>query len=469
MYFSIGGQLDGEKMLPGEGVTFERFGAISIGIGPNISLLGVKPISIGDADMGIFASAGLTVNLVRGHFITDMEVQKSGTLRVKLENINQNSEALSATVAAGANFEVLTFIYSLMHAEDGIVNTRETVLDMVVDPKYPQAAHALKLAYLGFFDPLQKLAIQADQNYQGVRDLGHTSMVEKGHERDFQFLGFDKGSEVSESKINTDSSVSAGASSDVSSEVTQSEMSRHRNTTRTQRDLDIRLQADDRVPDPMNHRTLSVRYKFHTKSAEPEELQQFLDVAHTLNSSGSADHSADLAQWQTELSTDHPTSRRGDLHVYFYLALDPTLVSSLFDSSDTSKFALFMTSWAQVLKLPNPEKWATMSPSQQDDAVEEDSDLQDHLSQLRKFLSALAKTLKSKDALEQDRIFSKAIRGENFDLYPFAALAEIADHSHMLAIERMTLVPTLTAEKTPQTIEIDNMGGNYQFPAAAVY
>jgi hypothetical protein len=333
---------------------------------------------------------------------------------------------------------------------------------MVVDPKFPAATHALNQAYLGFFDPLQKLALQAATNYQGVRDIGHSTTVEKAHERDFQFFGFDRGSEVSESKIDTNTP-------DSSSDVTQNDMSKHRTTSKTQRDLDVRLQADDRSPDPMNHRTLSVRYKFHTENAKPSELRELLDVARTLAVGSAEGHQADISNWQNELDTDHPKDKRGDVQAYFYLALDPHVVSSLFDSTDPSKFTRFMTSWAQSLKLPNPSDWATMSVDEQDDAAQDIPGLDGHLRQLRKFLAAIAKTVKSNNALEQDRIFSKAIRGENFDLYPFAALAMVSDHAHLLGIERMTIIPALLADKTPQTIEIDALGENYQFPAKALY
>lgn len=50
MYFEIGSHFNGQDLLPGEGIELERYGTVSLGLGPNISLIGVSTPSASQVD-----------------------------------------------------------------------------------------------------------------------------------------------------------------------------------------------------------------------------------------------------------------------------------------------------------------------------------------------------------------------------------------------------------------------------------
>ena len=450
MYFSIGAHLDGQGLLPGEGFEFERYGSIAIGLGPNISLTGIQiPVSITQFDAGIFGSGGLAVSAVVGHFRTIMEARDDGKLRLTLENINQDSEKLYGEISAGLVLGPLSFVESLIHLETGVIHTREKILDMTVDPKYPEASRALHYAYMGFFGPLQSLALAADTNYKGVRDLTHTSIKETTHERDFQVITYDRGSQTSES-VET---------SDTGTNITSDAMDEHRNTLRSQKQLDVLVRTDN-IKDPTNNRYLSVKYHFDSNDAKPEELREFLDLGKIVAPTNQpVNYQDQLAQWTSTLENDHPKDKRGELKGYFYLSFDASAVATLLEIPAGQKNSQLMINWAKAMNLPNAASWGTMSDTEQDAAAANVPDLAKHLDQIRKFGKAILNAISTRDAVGQARVFTKTVRGVDYDLYPVAALAMGTDHSHIMALERISL----KKDSRTNTLEFANIGDHYAF------
>lgn len=376
-----------------------------------------------------------------------MEAQEDGLLHLSLEHINQDSEKLEAEISAGAVLGPVSFVQNLVRVESGVIHTKEKIIDMVIDPKYPAALLALHNAYLGFFGPAQKLSADADSNYQGIRDLGHSIMTETAHERDLQLLTYDRGSQTAESLSDNDQG----------EQVTTDAMDEHRKTLRSEKHLDILVRTDEHNSIPGTGQSMSVKYRFTTHNAKPDELRQFLQLAKIL---APETQKTEIAEWTNTLNTDHPNQKRGELQGYFYLAFDPTAVGSLLESAEPQTNSQLIVNWAKVMSLPNPENWATMTADEQDQAAAGFPDGAKHLQQLRKFSKALLAAIGKKDSVGQARVFTQTVRGVDYDLYPIAALALPVDPAHLLALERITLKKN---NKT-DTLEFTSLGETYQFP-----
>jgi hypothetical protein len=445
MYFTIGSHLNGEGLLPGEGVEFERYGALSIGLGPTANLVGT-PVTNSLAGAGVFASAGLVLTLVRGHFRTVMEAQEDGTLRLSLMHIDQDSEKLEAQLGAGAYLGPLSYVLSLAKIEAGVIHTQQKVLDMVFDPKYPEALSALHAAYFGYFGPSQTLAAAANTHYRGVREIDITQKIETEHEHDLQLLTYERGESNSEEKISTQ----ANGPGVISSEITEDSLVDHRSTSRSQKSLEVDIDTDDKNSDPSTNRELSAKLVMSTTNAKPEELKQLLDLARSF---APAQTQETVATWLKTLETDHPKDKRGSLQGYFYICFDPATLFSLLQNSDSQ----LLVNWAQALALPDPESWRTMSGEEQDSIAGKTAGLSDHLKAFRNFTKAVASAMKKKTAVGQAQILVKSLKGMDFDLYPILALATSSDHSHLVALERITLGVGGVA----QSLNYSSIGSNF--------
>jgi hypothetical protein len=379
-------------------------------------------------------------------------------MHLSLERINQNAQSLQAQIGAGVSLGPISEVASLVELEASVAHTKEKIIDLRVDPKYPEAVHALHLAYLGNFSPLQTLAAGADKKYLGVRNSDQANVQEETHDREFQFLTFDKESEVSESTVNTH----FDAPKEGSDKVLVDRMTKHRNTSWTQRSLDVNIRTLEVMENPLNTRSLSVKLTFHANDAEPDELRQFLDLARILAPDSSQDQ---VKQWINQLNTDHPTQSRGDMRAYFYIAFDPSAVVSLLKIPDQDKSSQMLINWAKALNLSNPESWGKMTTQEQDAAAAKIPGLTDHLTELRRFASAILKSVATQDAVGQARTFVQTLRGSNYDLYPIAALAWPSDRTHLLSLERVTL----TNGKNADTLEFNSIGDNYVFPPKTLY
>jgi hypothetical protein len=451
MYLDVLGSSNGGTLLPGEGLEFERYGSVSLGLGPGLSLLGGS-FFVHPSDIGIFANAQALLTIVRGHFRTTMEVQENGLLHVTLERINQDSETLEAEVDAGITSGAISYAKSLMRLEASVIHTRDTLLDLVFDPNIPQAKKALYEAYAGIFNDAQTLAASADTNYQGVRSLARpTELGETTHERDLQFFTYDRGSSTAQ--------ITAAGDDDLAID----EMNEHRNTIFSQQSIDISIDTDLSNSDPETNRSMSLKFKFTSGNATPEEVTSFINIAQTF---ASPEQQSEVSKW----SSRSMKGKQGRFEGYFYVGFDPKDLSDLFKNPD-QKIAASSVSWARSLGIPNPENWATLSEAEQDAVVSTIPDAPKHLKAFRKLTDAIQKAVvdQSQGTGKSDARtghFISTIRGVDFDLYPIGAIAQNEDRNHQLTLERFTLGGN---PATQETFQYSAIGSDYVFPKKTVY
>jgi hypothetical protein len=461
MYLKVLGP--GQDLLPGEGIEIERYGSIALGVGPAANVTGF-PSAINTIGAGVFVSAQFVVTVERGHFRTTMEVQTDGTLHVTLNRINQDSEKLETELSAGAGLGPLSYVLSLIRLETGVTHTTENLLDLVFDPKYPEAQKALSQAYFGFFTDAQKLAASADSSYKGVRSLARTSLSETAHEKDFQFFFYDKGSTESETTASTSTpAAQMGAPEPASDESDiMDNMTDHRSTTDSNRSVDITLDTDLKNPDPKTNRSMSLKYKFASNDAKPDEVISFLKLAQTF---ASADSQPEINRWLEKIQTDSSGEKRGHFEAYFYAGLDPKDVSDLMQNPD-QKVSAWTVSWARSLGFPNPEAWASMTEKEQKSAAKKIQGGKAHLKAYQKFVQAIRQAAADQTELKQSQHFVKEIRGIDFDLYPVLALIQPEDRSNLSTMERLTLGENPASE---DAFQYSAIGDNYTFPKRTEY
>jgi hypothetical protein len=421
-YIKVPTDFTGSGLLPGEGMQFEAFMAIEIGIGPTYSL-GVTP-AVPLLGAGVFGSAGLVATVVRGHFNTKMEVQKDQTLRVLLERINEDSEKLDAQINAGFVAGPLSFVKNLMNLEVGVTHIKETLLDLTFDPKFPAAAHALKEAYFGRFKEAQDLA--ASSTYQGVTELAHSTLGERTMDRNASLLVWSKGSSESRSQIDTQFNHPNPANDETADDKTDlDEEDSHSSSKGKTTDLQIAIRNDTLSTLPGLSRSLSVKYNFKASKPTPSEVQQFVDIAKVFGQ-------APLAQ---------PVAGK-TLEGYFFLGLDVENLESILTLPDSEIAAKFE---AASLNMPGASG---------------------HAKEIKTFAQALTKALKTEDPGQEDHLLLSSLRGKNFDLYAIGALCLLADQTHSLAIERVTFTSSIpdASGSNLETLEFPAVGANYVFP-----
>jgi hypothetical protein len=423
-YIKVPTELTGSGLLPGEGLEMEGFLVIEIGLGPTYNI-GTTP-SIPYLGSGLFGSAGLVLSAQRGHFATTMEVQEDQLLRVTLERLNQDSEKLDAQLNAGFALGPFSFVENLMNLETGWIQSRERLLDLTFDPKYPEAQAALKQAYLGRFGAAQTLALNADQTYLGVREVAHSTLKQKTSERDLSILNYRKGSSESQSQIDTqfvNPEASDNEGSDDSSDMDS--IDSHYTRTGKTRDLQIAVRNDGDQPKLGLKRSLSVKFNFKASKPTPEEQQQFLDMATLFG--------------QNISPTPVPSEA---MQGYFYMDLDVDNVQSILNRDPAQLEQDFKNAAA---KMPGANL---------------------HLKEINSFASALKQAAQRQDVNEQDHQLLKILRGKGFDLYPLGVLALLVDPNHTLVLERITFDVN---GASPQTTEFPVIGSLYQFPLRLEY
>jgi hypothetical protein len=417
-YIKVPTELEGSGLLAGEGIQFEAFMLVEIGVGPTYNL-GVTPATpfLG---AGLFGSAGFVGTVMRGHFNTKMEVQNDRTLRVTLERINQDSEKLDAQLNAGFIVGPFSIVKNLLNLEVGVTHTKETLFDMTFDPTYPEAAHALKEAYFGRFTEAQKLA--ADQSYKGVKEIAHSTMKETSADRDFSFLAWGKGSSESQSQIDTqfdrpDASNNEGADDKTSIDEEDSHSSSFGKTM----DLQIAMRNDSDPDHTGLGRSLSVKYNFKVSKASQNDVQQFIDIATLFG----------------QAPSQAPEAGK-PLQGYFFMDLDGENMNAILSHPDSQIAQDF-------------EDAASLMPG-----------AQDHMKEIKTFAKALAKALKTSDPDSQDHLLMNSLRGKGFDLYAIGVLSLLANPSHTLALERVTF-------DNANTLEFPAIGSLYSFPSRIEY
>ena len=435
--------LDGSGMLPGESIEIERYDEIELAAGPAATLI-ADPLSW-YVQAGIFGMVGPVMNIVRGHFRTIMEVQADQTIRVELEKIGEETEKLSAQVDVGIKFSPFTLMNSLVNMEEAFTQTHKTIFDLSFDTTQAPAAHALKMAYLGKFSEALSLASTADTHYQGVRLLQTTKSKDHTQSSDVQVFFFNKASSMTHSDVDT--TVNDGTDSIEHATVESS--TSQRSSLRSRRDLELTFQNS-------NGSSLNLKYKLKSAAPKPEEIAEFVDLAHALGP-------------QNQFSPlEVPTIGKTKLDGYFYLSLDAQAFASALSAANGDE-ANLTTAWAKILKLPNPETWASLSKADQDQMAASIPGAKDHLHHLRNFLKALKKTLQNDDADKQAKVFVKSFRGEGTDLYPLAALATLSDKGHVTTLERYSLRRLEQPSEEPVVVQFENIGSDYVFPAQLLY
>jgi hypothetical protein len=422
-YLKVPTDFTGGGLLPGEGMQFEAYMAIEIGIGPTYSL-GVTP-AVPFLGAGVFGSAGLVATIVRGHFNTKMEVQKDQTLRVLLERINEDSEKLDTQINAGIVAGPFSFVKNILNLEVGVAHTKETLLDMTFDTKYAQASHALKEAYFGRFKEAQDLA--ASSTYQGVMETAHSTLSEHTTDRSASFLLWSKGSSESRSSIDTQFNHPDPANDEKSDDKTNlDEEDSHSSSKGKTADLQIAIRNDSLPSQPGLGRSLSVKYNFKASKPSQSEVQQFVDIAQIF---GQAPITAPEAGKAIE--------------GYFFLDLDVQNLESILtlpDSDIADKLE------AASLHMPGASN---------------------HMEEIKTFAQALTQALKTEDPSQEDHCLLSSLRGKNFDLYAIGALSLLADQTHSLAIERVTFTSSATDSSGLgiETLEFPAVGSQYVFPS----
>jgi hypothetical protein len=439
--------LDGSGMLPGEGIEIERYDEIELAAGPAATLI-ADPLSW-YVQAGIFGMVGPVMNIVRGHFRTIMEVQADQTIRVELEKIGEETEKLSGQVDVGIKFSPFTLMNSLVNMEEAFTQTHKTVFDLSFDTTQAAAAHALKMAYLGKFSEALSLASTADTHYQGVRLLQTTKSKDHTQSSDVQVFFFNKASSMTHSEVDTTVAKDSGDGSDSIEHATVESSTAQRSSLRSKRDLELTFQNS-------NGNSLNLKYKLKSAAPKPEEIAEFVDLAHTLGP-------------QNQFSPmEVPTIGKTKLDGYFYLSLDTQAFASALSAANGEE-ANLTTAWAKILKLPNPGTWASLSKADQDKMAASIPGAKDHLHHLRNFVKALKKTLQNDDADKQAQVFVKSFRGEGTDLYPLAALATLADKGHVTTLERFSLRRLEEPSEAPVVVQFENIGSDYVFPAQLLY
>jgi hypothetical protein len=422
-YIKVPTELAGSGLLPGEGIQFEGFFLVEIGLGPTYSL-GTTP-AIPYLGAGLFGSAGFIASTVLGHFSTKMEVQQDQTLRVILERINQDTEKLDAQLNAGFVIGPFSFVKNLFNLELGVTHTRETLFDMAFDPTYPEAKHALKEAYFGRFKEAQALAAQSV--YKGVKEVGHSTDKERTTDRGISFLAWGKSS--SESQITVNSQFPNPNSNELETPDDQTQMNEvdsYASGFGKSRDLQISIRND--VPaagQTAPVRSLSFKYNFKSSKPSQSEVQQFLDMASVFGK-----------------TPDQAPVIGKPIQGYFFLDLDTENLKSIF-SRPADFIALDLE--AAAAKMPGGK---------------------DHLDEIKTFANALVKALQTSGTPSQDQVLVQTLRGKDFDLYPLGALALMVDGSHSLALERATYT-TVTSDQ--DTLNLAAVGSAYEFPSRIEY
>jgi hypothetical protein len=439
-YLSIPARLEGSGLQPGESIEVERYGNFEFAIGPSWDFIPTPIYTYFQA--GLFAQAGFVASIVKGHFRTIVEAQPDHTLHVSLERINQDTEKLQAQASAGFKLSPINFAISLANIEAGVIHTRENILDMSFDTTYPEAAQALKKAYLGSFGLAQTLASQANSDYRGVRLLQHSKVKQKTHEWQMSFLGLEAGSSVSDLRIDS-------VRGDELDQIVIESADHDRKTFFKKQDLDIHFRNDDlNGDDPSNPdaRSFSLKYHFKNSRAKLADVRELQDIARVLSP----------AERRLEPSDSIPAiQKKSKLSGYLYLSFDSVNVNALFDSADLE--TRIRSAWAKIVHLPDPESWAYLPEKQQKELAAELPNGKARFKHLKNFLKALRKSLNETDVVKQSARLAKTLRTDGFDLYPIAALAMISDPNHLLAYEQAFL----QSGNDIKPIVLESIGSSY--------
>jgi hypothetical protein len=452
--------------LPGETIELERFGDLTVAVGPvgQATLLSaLSPLTLGGA-LGF----GWSFSKDFAYYRCGIEMLGGTQLEVDFQKLSGARHGPFAVLGPWLELSFLHVGYPLALADFSWMKLEDHTRQFIVDTSKPGVSEAIADAYRkGHPEALLELArlAEAEGGDTGVRLALEDERISHGRGKSLGFPFLGEASSTVHTDLTRTRLEAGGQAMKVRAVIDESE--RNRIGPRSGKSLRIAVRSD-----PVNPEAHSIRASllFDTTKPLPDERLELYQLAHALVPPGDAENQARIRE---ELERARDGQARGKLHANIHVELDAIAMTAMLGPGrDTEFIDRWLDAYAPGLE--RPLGWESMGYAERygwinSVAAQGDAKMRVHLVNAGKFLesAAEAKELAHKPIKLAEHLLNK-VRGIG-DLYPLSAMLRMpATAGHVFAYVLLAAASGSDEEEDPEPVSFMQYGESFMIPLTPV-